>query len=215
MNIQNFTRHRFTIFILGMTALLMQGCATTSPKIPGHYYLQRSPIIIAVMPSSNKTDHPDASIVLNKSCEEALRKKGFEVINADQVVTYASSCGVLLSDVTARKASEIGRDLKADMVLYSSIDTWETKYIVIKSASIVAGTSRLVETSTDSLVWRFNWNFQKESGNGGNNGLFGMMIDAAVTAVANSIFDECSNLGAQAGIVTVNSMPQPGFAPHR
>lgn len=213
MNIQNFTRKYLPIFIFGVITLLMQGCTTTIPKIPGHYYLQRSPITIAVMPSSNKTDHPEASIVFNKSCEEALRKKGFEVISADQVVTYASSRGVLLSDVTARKASEIGRDLKADMVLYASINTWETMYIVIKSASTVAGTSRLVETSTDSLVWYYNWNFRKESGSGGNSGLIGMLVDAAVTAVLNSAFDECSNLGTQAGTVTINSIQHPGFAP--
>ncbi|MHC4499833.1 MAG: hypothetical protein ACYS21_12055, partial [Planctomycetota bacterium] len=77
---------------------------------------------------------------------------------------------------------------------------------------IVAGVSRLTETSTDSLLWRYGWTFQRSSGSGGG-GLLGMAIDAAVTAAVDAAFDECSRLAKRAGVVTVNSMPQPGFAP--
>ena len=209
------TKHsiRFTCLILFLCIIISFGigCATR-PKIASYKYLQRTPPRVVVLPSTNNTDKPDASIVFNKACETALSKKGFEVISSDQVVTYASANGVLISDITSRKASEIGRELNADFILYSDINTWETKYIVLKSVSIVEGVSRLAEASTDSLLWRYGWTLQEQSG-GSGNGLAGMLVEAAVTTVVHSAFDECSSLGKQAGSITVSSMPQPGFAP--
>lgn len=191
--------------------LLAQGCVTTS--FPYHYYFQRSPIRVVIMPSGNKTEHPDAPVVFNKACEEALRKKGFEVVSADQVVTYASSLGLLLNDVIQMKASQVGKDLKADMVLYSEIDTWASSYAVLNTRAQVKGISRMVETTTDALVWQYAWNFEQDSSQNNNNGVIGLLIGAAVQAVANSAFDACNQLGTQAGAVTVASMPRPGFAP--
>ena len=159
------------------------------------------------------TEYPDAPVIFNKACEEALVRKGFVVISADHVVAYASSRGLLLRDVTRLKASEIGRDLKADMVLYSEIRTWESHYAVLNTKVHVAGTSRLVETATDALVWYDAWNLEQDSSNHNNNGLLGLLVNAAVDAVANSAFDACSSLGAQAGVQSISTLPEPGFAP--
>jgi hypothetical protein len=211
MTTQDIRRNAWGVLAVVAVALLGQGCATG--RVPWHYYFQRSPIRVVIMPSENKTEHPDAPVIFNKACEDALKKKGFEVISADQVVTYAASRGLLLGDVAKLKASEIGGDLKADLVLFSSISTWESKYVVVNTQARVAGVSRLLEASTDALVWHYAWNLQQDSSNNNNNGVIGLLVNAAVAAVANSAFDACARLGAQAGAVTVTSIPQPGFAP--
>lgn len=212
MKTQDFIRRAslsLVITSLLLPLLLTQGCAA---KIPWHYYLQRTPIRVVIMPSGNKTEQPDAPVIFNKACEEALAKKGFQVISADHVVAYAASRGMLLNAVAGLKASELGKDLKADMVLFSDIDTWKSTYVVLNTKVQVSGTSRLVETSTDALVWRYIWNFQQDSSSG-NNDLVGMLVSAAVSAVANSAFDACNALGTQAATQTVNTMPQPSIAP--
>ena len=75
--------------------LLLAGCHS-APRFPAYYYLQRSPVRVAVVPSGNTTDHPEGSIIFDKACEEALRKKGFEVVSADQVVADAYELRALL-----------------------------------------------------------------------------------------------------------------------
>lgn len=204
-----------THFMAGVTLcswfLLIQGCAT--PKIPWYYYFQREPIRVVVMPSGNKTDHPDAPVIFNKACEEALTAKGFKVISADRVVAYASSEGILLNHIAELKASEIGKALKADMVLYSAIDVWESKYVVMNTSVRVAGMSRMVEASTDALVWHYQWDLRKDSSDGNNNGIIGLLVNAAVSAVVNSAMDASAKLGEQAGSQTVRSLPYPGIAP--
>ena len=188
--------------------LLLAGCTSTS-RFPSSYYLQRKPVRVAVMPSGNTTEQPEASIVFDKACEEALRQKGFEVISADQLVTYASARGLTLHELAGRKASEIGRDLRADMIFSTEITCWKTTYVLVQGKSEVAGTSQMVEVSTDALVWRLHWKLVDQSGGGG----LGALVSAAVTAIANSAFDECSRLGQQAAEYSVGTLPRPGFAP--
>lgn len=211
MKVKKTISHLIAGLALCSLFLLIQGCAT--PKTPWYNYFQREPIRVVVMPSGNKTDHPDAPVVFNKACEEALTAKGFKVISADRVVTFASSQGILLNNIAELKASEIGKALNADMVLYSAIDVWESKYVVLNTRVRVAGMSRMVEASTDSLVWHYQWDFQKDSSDGNNNGVLGMLINAAVSAVVNSAVDASALLGAQAGSQTVGSLPYPGMAP--
>jgi hypothetical protein len=196
---------------LALVALIGAGCATSTPE---HYYLRRAPIRVAVVPSLNKTDHPEAPVVFNKACEEALRERGFEVVSADQVVSYAAARGMLLRELPGRKPSEIGADLKADFLLYSDIDTWAQKYIVVKSATVVSGSSCIYETGTDALVWRQAWRLQRESGDGGG-GLAGLIANAAVSAILNSATDACAMLGSQAARMTVGTLPRPGSPPPR
>jgi len=187
------------------------GCATSTPE---HDYLRRAPVRVAVVPSLNKTDHPEASVVFNKACEEALRKRGFQVVSADQVVTYAAARGMSLRELPGRKPSEVGADLKADFLLYSDIDVWAQKYVVLKSATIVAGSSCLYEAGTDALVWRHAWRLQRESGDGGG-GLAGLLANAAFSAILDSATDACAALGTQAAHATVGTLPRPGSPPPR
>ncbi|MFZ4395134.1 MAG: GNA1162 family protein [Kiritimatiellia bacterium] len=196
----------------GMALLLLPaGCVTKLPP-PAHYHLQRTPVRVAVVPSANRTEYPQGSIDFDKALEEALRKKGFEVVTADQVLTYVSARGTTLRDLGQYKASEIGKDLRVDMLFYNELTRWGSHYVVIKSASVVAGSSRLVEASTDATVWRLNWQLSQSSGNGGG-GLAGMIIDAAVSAVVDSAIDKCRMLGEQSARLSAESLPQPGFAP--
>jgi hypothetical protein len=196
----------------GALLLLVSAGCVSKPPLPAHYYLQRAPVRVAVVPSANQTEHPEGSIVFDKAVEDALRKKGFVVVSADQVMTYASARGTSLRDLARCKASEIGKDLKVDMLFYNELTRWKTQYIVIQSASSVAGSSRLVEVPTDATVWRMNWQLAQNSGNGGG-GLAGMLVDAAVTAMVDSAIDKCSLLGEQSARAAAQSLPQPGFAP--
>lgn len=199
----------FQAGLCGLMLAIGAGCATVTPE---HNYLRRAPIRVAVVPSLNRTDHPEASVIFNKACEEALRKHGFQVVSADQVVTYAAARGISLRELPGRKPSEIGGDLKADFLLFSDIDMWSQKYIVINSAAIVAGSSCVYEACTDALVWRSAWRLQRDSGSGGG-GIAGLIANAAVGALVDAATDACASLGTQAAHSTVATLPKPGVPP--
>ncbi len=211
-DVRRVSRTAVCVCLCGGLALLLlpAGCVSTRPP-PAHYYLQRTPIRVAVVPSANRTEYPQGSIDFDKAVEDALRKKGFEVVTADQVLTYVSARGTTLRDLGQCKASEIGKDLRVDMLFYNELTRWGGKYIVIKSASVVAGNSRLVEVSTDATVWRMNWQLSQSSGSGGD--VLADILVAAVTAVMDSARDKCRMLVEQSAHLSADSLPQPGFAP--
>jgi hypothetical protein len=192
--------------------VLAAGCATSNR--PDHYYFQRHPVRVAVLPSQNAAPEPSAPIVFNKACEEMLRKRGFEVVSADRIVTYATSSGMSIRDIPDLSAGKLGGDLKVDYLLYSRIDAWGTRYQVIHGSSEVAGSVWLVESATGALMWQAGWHEVRNSGNGGGD-LIGLLVDAVVTAVANTAFDVCAQMGTQAAVDSVSSLPSPGFEPKK
>ena len=193
-------------------ALLMAAGCATAPAYRTHYYFQRDPVRVAVIPCANDTDEPAASIIFNKACEEQLRQRGFEVIGADRVVTFASASGVTVRELPDWKPSRLSGELKADYLLYSRIDKWETKYRVLAGYSVVAGASWLYEGATEARVWQAGWHREQESGDGGG-GLIGILVEAAVTAALNTALDTCGQMGTAAARESVQTFPAPGFEP--
>lgn len=206
---RRFPRTKGAVSSALLLMLLAAGCSSTAPE---HDYLQRSPIRVAVIPSENSTPEPSAPITFNKVCEEQLRRHGFEVVEADRVVTYASASGLGMRDLPGLKPSRLAADLKVDFLFYSKIEDWATKYHVVNGSSEVKGSSWLYEGPTDALVWQADWHEVRQSGNGGG-GLLGVLVDAAMTAAMNSAFDVCAQLGAQAAGNTIQTLPNPGFEP--
>jgi len=203
--------HRVGCVVLSLVLLLGVGCAT-APSHRAHYYFQRDPIRVAVIPCVNETDEPAASIIFNKACEEQLRRRGFEVISADRVVTFAAASGVTVRELPDWKPNRLGAELKVDFLLYSRIDRWETKYRVLAGYSVVSGASWLYEGATEALVWQSGWHQEQESGDGGGS-LIGILLDAAVTAAMNSALDVCGRMGVAAARESVQTLPAPGFEP--
>jgi hypothetical protein len=194
-----------------LAAFLLTGCATQS-GIPSHQYLQR-PLSVAIVPGLNKTDQPEANIVLDKAWEAALARLGYQVVSADHVVTYASASGLSLEQVRKTAPAKLGQDLKVDAILQTEVLRWNTSYKVIAADSTVAGVGRLIEASTGAIIWEHHWVFQNKSGNGGNNGILGLLIDAAVTATINSATDAPTRMAKQAVNMSAGTLPHPGNAP--
>jgi hypothetical protein len=197
---------------LVLVIVLIQGCASAPSGYYAHHYLQRSPVRVAIIPSDNKTDKPEATIAVDKAWETALGAAGFEVVNADQVVTYAASVGTDIQVLKSKPVGDLGRDLKVNALLFSEITQWDTKYMVVKSGSVVAGISRLIEASTGGLIFEHHWVYEEQSGNGGGS-VIGMLVDAAVTAAIHSATDEATRMGQRAVAMSAHEMPRPGYAP--
>lgn len=196
------------VVLLG--SFLVNGCVTT--PVAEHNYLKRPVMVVAVIPGSNKTEHPDGTIVVDKAWEEALTKVGFKVISADRVATYAASRGISLHELQSSKPAELGRDLKVDAILQTEILEWGTSYVVIRASSTVKGKGRLVEASTGALIWEHGWTVI-DSGGQNNNGIVGALINAAVTAIVNSAVDVPARLAKKAIDTSAACMPRPGMPP--
>ena len=200
--------------IVGLSILsaLLSGCAT--PCRPAHDYLQR-PVRVAIVPGVNKTDQPEANVVVDKAWETAITKLGYKnVVSADRVVTYAAASGVSLEQVGKTDTAKLGQDLKVDAILNTQILTWETSYLVLAAGSTVAGVSSLVDASTGATIWEYHWILVDQSSNNSGGGIVGMMVSAAITATINAASDAPTRLAKQAIEIAASTVPLPENAPN-
>jgi hypothetical protein len=193
-----------------LAVVLLTGCATQN-TVPHHQYLQRSPIRVAIVPGLNRTDQPEAVVVLDKAWQAGLTKLGYVVVSADQVVTYAASVGASLQAVRNRSVADLGKDLRVDAILHTEILKWATSYKVVVADSTVAGSGRLVECATGATIWERHWVLQRNSGTSSDP--LAMLISAAVTALVQSATDAPTQMAQEAVSMSAVTVPLPGFAP--
>lgn len=198
-------------FLVILMTILFVGCKER--KREEYEYFNRTTVRIAVMPAQTKASTPESTIIFDKACEEALKKKGFEVIPADAVVTYAASRGLAIRELSAVPSQELGKDLKADFLLFTDIRKWEQNYAVVHSAATVSGVTEVVECSTAALLCRRGWYAQESSGGGGS--VLGILANAAASAIIQSATDACASLGERCAKSVAEELPQPGGAPRR
>ena len=198
--------------VLAGIASLLAGCATMTPPPAAWRYLDRDTTRIAIMPATNRTDNAGTPIILDKDWEEALKKAGFQVVNADSVVSFASSRGIPMAQLSGLASAQLGGDLHADFLLENEITEWDTRYVVLAAGSTVAGRSRLVEAVTGATVWELRWRMDSNA-NSGNGGIAGLLAQAIATALVNSAMDVPARLASQGVALCVATMPLPGHPP--
>lgn len=199
-----------------MLIMLFCGCSSSPfARHPGRFF-QKSPVKVAIIPASNKTDEASAPMYMDAAWEKVLTKLGFEVVNADKVVTYASSQGINLVDFYKLKitdAAGLGNDLGVDYVLFNVIHQWQSNYKVLISESFVTCHSVLYEAKTGSTVWQDTW-FNKSGTSSSGNPLMDV-VSALVHSTVAAMDNEEANL-AENGVaaITAAAMPYPGYAPN-
>jgi hypothetical protein len=176
-------------------------------KEPAYNYLERSPARIAILPSVNRTDQPGAEIVLDKAWERALNYAGFEIVSADRVITYAANRGLLLSELGNKKISELGHDLKVDLLLKSEIFKWTSSSKGEQARTTVEAVARIIEVSTGAVLWEHHWLYEETSSSG-----LGKLFDAAMDIAS----DKASRMGNRAVLkLSASKLPRAGFSPRR
>ena len=199
------------VVALAAPMLVFSGCAQ-APQRPAWRYLQRPTVRVAILPAINSTTKPGAQIIVDKAWEDNLRNAGFSVVDADSVVTYASSRSMRLDSLEKVPTDSLGRDLSVDFILEDKIIDWGTHYQVIQSVSSVSCRSRLIEAKTGATVWTFDW-FMSDQDNNSGGGIVGALANAVVKAVADSMFDEPTRLAQQGITIVGTTQPYPGIAP--
>jgi hypothetical protein len=198
--------------VLAGILLLISGCAQ-APQRPAWRYLQRSSVRVAILPAANRTDKAGAALVVDKAWEDSLRNAGFAIVNADSVVTFASSRGIPIGNLGKIPMPDLGRDLHVDFLLEDEIVDWGTRYRVISGVSVVSCKSRLVEARTGALVWELDWVVSDANNNNQGGGIGGLLASAITKALVDSMLDVPKQLAKQGVTIAAATQPYPGIAP--
>jgi hypothetical protein len=187
--------------------LFLAGCTTTNKVRNPARFLERKPVI-AVIPAANSSPEVSAPIVMDKIWCDKLQENGFEIVDSDRVMTYASSKGVSLEDVRKADYVMLGADLSADYLLFNEVMDWGSSFHLTQSVIAVACRSKLVEAKTGGVIWEKDWVYLDQSGSGGN--AIANAIVAVVHSVTNSATDGVAKAAERGVNANASTMPYAG-----
>jgi hypothetical protein len=205
---------RFFVIVLAACVAFVAGCSTPVPPQSGRF-IQKKPVIIAIIPADNRTDEPAAPLVLDKEWEEALVKWGCMVVNADHVVTYASAQGMeldALRDLPLEALARLGRDLGVDYVMYNTIVDWDTVNARITSHALVSCVSVIYEAKTGAVVWEDSWSYM-DSPTASEKSLSNAIVALAHSSLSTMSDGEAAAAANGVSFVMDFSLPYPSFEP--
>lgn len=189
--------------------LLAASCATEQAVKDYETFYRLEPYTVVVLPVKNLTSDAEAPRYFLSTITYPLANRGYYVLPVEATADILASEGLgeggALAEVDPTKFQQY---FGADAVLYITLKTWETTYLVFASSVTVAMDYKLVSTKTGEVLWETASEQTVRSGGGGGGGLgslIAMAIDAAVTAAATDYVP----LAAQANQTAIVSLP-PG-----
>ena len=117
-------------------------------------YQSRIPLSIAVLPVQNETVDMDAPKAFRPKIFDAIIDKGYlsppttgiDHILAQKDIKEAGQLGALTPQ-------EIGICLDVDALLFSTVTSWSTKYLVVYSSINVGARFQLIDAKTGEQLW--------------------------------------------------------------
>jgi hypothetical protein len=179
---------RTSNWALAITLLLtLGGCASAPPKPNFTQFRTENPHSILVVPATNRSVDVNAPDYFLATISEPLAERGYYVFPVNMVRSVLADDG--LNDANLVHAGDprrLGELFGADAVMYTSIEKWEAKYVVLSTTVTVELDYSLKSTHTGQQLWHNHQTmaYQPQANRGGLAGLVADAIAAAITKAA-------------------------------
>ncbi|PCK31695.1 DUF799 domain-containing protein [Pseudoalteromonas piscicida] len=186
----------FTLLLSALT--LITGCVS-APK--GHDYSAfraADPHSIIVLPPINNTPEVIAPYSLMSQIYHPIAESGYYVFPAAVVEqTFKNNGLTVASDTHAVPVAKLREIFGADAALYITIEEYGTSYVVVSSETVVTAAATLVDLKSGTVLWqdKATASSAETRGNSGG-GLVGMLVEAAINQVLESVTDRGFDIAA-------------------
>lgn len=167
----------------------MVGCKTTPTYTKQDFYpsiYNEKPISLLIVPIINNTTAADAGELYFTTLIPILSEAGYYVLpiayTRDVMRQQGIIDGITAKDVSFDKYKAL---FGADAVLFITVNSWDTNYVVVSSNMTVSASFDLYSTKTSDMLWQYDDKIvHKLTGDSGNP-----IIDVIVTALATALTD--------------------------
>ena len=161
--------------------LLSVGACATSPKPDYSKFFEHHPRSVLIVPAINKTTAVEAPTVFNTTVTRPFAERGYYVYPVFLTRDILNDLGLSDEGLIAQAQPQRFREIfGADAVLFVTVNTWTTTYVVLASSVTVEANYKLVDTDTGEVIWERTERVA-EASRGGS--LLEMVISAALTAL--------------------------------
>lgn len=195
------------------TTMLLSGCAT--PTAYDYSAFQASkPRSILVLPPVNESLDPKAGFSLLSQVSYPLAESGYYVfpVAVTQQLFHANGLHSAneIHNVPLDRLNDV---FAADAVLYISIQQYGTSYMVISSDTRVTAEASLVDSRSGQLLWKGQATASSTEQNGSSGGLIGMLVQAVVDQVINTITERGHQIAGITSVRLLSSHAPNGILP--
>lgn len=180
---------------LALTATLMLGACATTPPYDYTAFKQSRPKSLLVLPPINDSTDVKATSGVLATVSAPLAEAGYYVLPVSLVDETFKQNGLTtandIHDVSIAKLREI---FGADAGVYIRVKEYGTKYMVIGSDTRVTVEGRIVDLRDGRVLWHGTATASSaEQQNSSGGGLVGLLVQALVSQIINTVADASFN----------------------
>lgn len=177
------------LLVAGAFLVFVAACATT-PKPDYSKFFEHHPRSVLIVPAINKTTAVEAPAVFNTTVTRPFAERGYYVYPVFLTRDILNDIGLTDEGLIAQAQPQRFRDIfGADAVLFVTVNTWATTYVILASSVTVEANYRLVDTATGEVIWERTERVVEQSGGGGGGGLAGLVAQAISAALTATLVD--------------------------
>ncbi|GGF79973.1 DUF799 domain-containing protein [Alteromonas lipolytica] len=204
------------VVIILLTVIGLYGCKTTqSPSYDYSAFLAAAPTSIVVMPPINNTPEVMAPYGLMAQIVRPIAEAGYYVFPVAVVnQTFMANGMTVAQDVHAIPYQKLHEIFGADAGLYITIRDYGTSYIVVNSVTVVSAEATLVDLRSGEILWQGAASASSGENRGANqNGLLGMLVEAALTQIIETVTDRGFDVAGIAASRLLSTKAHNGLLP--
>ncbi|AJI83902.1 putative lipoprotein [Yersinia enterocolitica] len=179
-----------------MMALLLTGCAKPVSQDYSAFKQSKPKSILVLLPQ-NQSPEVEASHGMLSQVTYPLSEAGYYVLPVAVVEeTFKQNGMTNAADISAVSPAKLHKIFGADAALYITIVQYGTSYQILTSDTRVTANAKLVDLKTGKLLWSGSATASSDEGNNSSGGIIGMLVQAAVSQIANTMTDKSHDIAA-------------------
>lgn len=199
--------------IITIFAFFLTGCVSLPPAYDYSEFRNADPSSILILPPTNQSTEVIAPYSIMTQISAPIAESGFYVFPVALVYqTFQNNGLTVANDVHAVPVAKLHEIFNADAALYIDIQEYGTSYVVVSSNTVVTVTAKLIDLRTGTVLWQgtSSASSAETRGNSGG-GLVGMLVQAAVSQIVETVSDTGFDISAIASNRLVSSETHNGL----
>ncbi|MFT4653848.1 MAG: hypothetical protein ACI82S_001501 [Patiriisocius sp.] len=201
------------LVIIAIFVLLSSGCVNMPPAHDYSQFRDSDPRSILILPPTNQSTEVIAPYSVMAQLSAPIAESGFYVFPVALVnQTFRNNGLTVANDVQAVPVAKLYEIFGADAALYIDIQEYGTSYNIISSDTVVTVSAKLVDLKSGVLLWQgMSSASSAESRGNSGGGLVGMLVEAAVYQIIETVGDTGFDVSAIASTRLVSSQMHNGL----
>ena len=186
------------LIVVALAAVNLSACVSSPDTYDYSAFENARPTSILILPPVNNTTEVIAPYSVMTQLATPIAESGYYVFPVALVnQTFVNNGLTEATDVQMVETTKLHDIFGADTALYVTIQDYGTSYVVISSETRVTVSAQLIDLRSGVQLWKGSASASSaEQQNSNSSGLVGMLVQAAVSQIFETVSDRGFDIAA-------------------